>query len=143
MNAMSLLSEAEEAVLAELMAGPLVGVHVRIAVKLRAMQHDFGSVTVIDHSFQWPIPAVFAAANTHPVALNTHGIQLDVTLSKPETAAPAQSVTEQPIQPITEAPTQPIAPAPPQAVPVATQSDDPAADDTTRPVGGDVLGRAI
>ena len=79
----ALLTAAEEAALNVLMAGPLVGVHVRIAVKFRAMKHDLGTVTVIDHSWQWPVPALFATANPHPVALNTHGIQLDVTLSQP------------------------------------------------------------
>ncbi len=84
----ALLTAAEEAALNVLMAGPLVGVHVRIAVKFRAMQHDIGTLTVIDHSWQWPIPALFASANPHPVDLNTHGIQLDVTLSEPAADAP-------------------------------------------------------
>jgi hypothetical protein len=89
----TLLNAAEEAALAELLAGPLVGVSVRIAVKFRAMQHDLGTVTIINHSWQWPVPALFAAANPRPVSLNTHGIQMDITLSQPTAAAPAASVS--------------------------------------------------
>ena len=58
----------------------MVTVSLRIAVKFRAAGKDFGTITIVNHSWQWPIPEVFAKAYPHPVSFDTHGIDVQVGL---------------------------------------------------------------
>jgi len=78
----STLTAAEEEALSALLSGPLVTVQLRIAVKFRAAGHDFGNAVLVNHQWQWPIPAVFAKANPNPVSFNTHGIDVQLQLSQ-------------------------------------------------------------
>lgn len=77
------LTAAEELLLADLMNAPQTTVKLHIEVKFRAFKTDFGNVTVVDHSWQWPIPPVYAKANPAPISINHSGIQFAITLAPP------------------------------------------------------------
>ena len=101
------LSEVEKAALTVIESGPQVPVHIHIAVKFRVGGTTLGSVVVVDHTFELPIPTVFAKANPELVHFNTRGIDVTVSLAAP--VAAEEKVAAVPAVPAVPAASAPVA----------------------------------